>query len=313
MARVVFMGTPEFAVPSLRALIEAPEHEVVGVITQPDRPVGRGQVLTPSPVKQLALEHGIPVFQPAKMKVPETAATFAAFAPDVAVVAAYGRILTPTLLAVPKHGCINVHASLLPRWRGAAPIAYAIWKGDAETGVGIMRMEEGLDTGPVYAEARLSIEGDDTTASLTPKLADLGARTLLQTLPKILDGKLAATPQAAAGITHAPPLAKTDGSLDLRYPAAELERQVRAMTPWPGARILLGGHPVAIGKARRVDAAGASGLVLRADKNGVVVACGHDALVLEEVQLPGKRMMPAAAWVVGRGIIAGASFDLAGS
>ncbi len=307
------MGTPEFAVPSLRALIEAPEHDVVGVITQPDRPVGRGQVLTPSPVKQLALEHGIPVFQPAKMKVPETAATFAAFAPDVAVVAAYGRILTPTLLAVPKHGCINVHASLLPRWRGAAPIAYCIWKGDAETGVGIMRMEEGLDTGPVYAEGRLSIAADDTTASLTPKLAELGARTLLQTLPGILDGTLEAAPQAAIGVTHAPPLAKSDGLLDLRHAATELERQVRAMTPWPGARVMLAGQPVAIGKTRRVEGAGMSGTVLKADKSGVVVACGQDALLLEEVQLPGKRMMPAAAWVAGRGIAAGASFDIAGS
>ncbi len=305
------MGTPEFAVPSLRALIEAPEYDVVGVITQPDRPVGRGQVLTASPVKQVALAHGIPVFQPAKMKVPETAETFARFAPDVAVVAAYGRILTPTLLAVPKHGCINVHASLLPRWRGAAPIAYAIWKGDAETGVDIMRMEAGLDTGPVYAEARLSIGADDTTATLTPKLAELGARTLLQTLSKILLGELQAKPQAAEGVTHAPPLAKSDGMLDLRHPAADLERQVRAMTPWPGARVMLGGQPVAIGKARHVDGVGPSGTVLSADKTGVVVACGRDGLLLEEVQLPGKRMIPASAWVAGRGIAVGARFDVA--
>ncbi len=311
MTRVVFMGTPEFAVPSLRALIASPDYDVVGVITQPDRPVGRGQVLTASPVKQVALEHAIPVFQPAKMKPPETAATFAELAPDVAVVAAYGRILTPTLLAVPKHGCINVHASLLPRWRGAAPIAYAIWKGDAETGVGIMRMEEGLDTGPVYGEDRLSIAADDTTASLTPKLADLGARTLLQTLPGILNGNLTATPQAAEGVTHAPPLLKTDGALDFRHPADALERQVRAMIPWPGTRVALGGQPVAIGKARLVEGTGEAGAVLRADKHGVVVACGRGALLLEEVQLPGKRMMPAGAWVAGRGVAVGARFDVA--
>lgn len=303
------MGTPEFAVPSLRALIASPDYDVVGVITQPDRPVGRGQVLTASPVKQAALEHDIPVFQPSKMKPPETAQQFAAFAPDVAVVAAYGRILTPTLLAVPKHGCINVHASLLPRWRGAAPIAYSIWKGDPETGVGIMRMEEGLDTGPVYGEGRLSIAADDTTASLTPKLAELGARTLLQTLPGILNGSVEAVAQPAEGVTHSPPLLKTDGNLDLKQPAIALERQIRAMIPWPGTRVMLGGQPVAIGKARLVEGDGEAGLVLRADKHGVVVACGLGALLLEEVQIPGKRMMPAGAWVAGRGIAGGARFD----
>lgn len=309
-ARVVFMGTPEFAVPSLRALADASAFEVVGVVTQPDRPVGRGQVLAASPVKKLAEERGIPVFQPAKMKVPETAERLAGFGADVAVVAAYGRILPPNLLAIPRHGCINVHASLLPRWRGAAPIAYSIWKGDSETGVGIMRMEEGLDTGPVFASSSLPIADDDTTASLTVKLAELGAQTLLRTLPDVLAGTLAAKPQGADGITHSPPLKKSDGVLDLREPAVALWRQVRAMTPWPGARLTLGDQPVAVGRVRVVDASGEAGTVIRADKHGVVVACGQNALALEEVQLPGKRMMPASAWVAGRGISEGARFAI---
>ena len=303
------MGTPEFAVPSLEALIRASDQlEVVAVVSQPDRPVGRGQVLSASPVKQAALAHNIPTFQPAKMKVPETEAALRAFDADVAVVAAYGRILPPNLLAVPKHGCINVHASLLPRWRGAAPIAYCIWHGDAETGVDIMRMEAGLDTGPVFGEGRLSIAADDTTATLTPKLAQLGATTLVRLLPRILSGELTATPQASDGVTHAPPLTKDNGKLDFDRPARELERQIRAMNPWPMASAMLGANRVAIGRAHIVDHQGTPGEVIRADKTGVVVACAEQALALDEVQLPGKRMMPSAAWVAGRGIAIGARF-----
>lgn len=302
------MGTPEFAVPTLEALLADPQFEVVCVVTQPDRGVGRGQQIAFSPVKQTALAHDIPVFQPAKMKVPETRETLASYAPDVAVVAAYGRILPPALLAIPKYGCINVHASLLPRHRGAAPIAYAIWQGDAQTGVGIMRMEEGLDTGPVYAEAHLPIAADDTVATLTPKLATVGAKALVEALPKIVRGELTAQPQATEGVTHSPPLAKADGQLDPTRSAVALERQVRAMQPWPVASLTLNGNKVLIGRAHVVDGSGAPGEVLRADKHGVVVACGEMALALDEVQLPGKKMMPSAAWVNGRGVAVGAKF-----
>ena len=303
------MGTPQFAVPSLEALIQTADYDIVAVVSQPDRPVGRGQVLTASPVVKTALAHNIPVFQPAKMRMPETEATLRAFKPDIAVVAAYGRILPPNLLAVPPRGCINVHASLLPRHRGAAPIAYSIWKGDLETGIGIMHMEEGLDTGPVYGEARLPIMADDTTATLTPKLAQLGAETLLRLLPRIIAG-CGATPQPADGVTHAPPLTKDDGKLDLTASAIALERQVRAMNPWPMASITLGQNRIAIGRAHVVDqhGTGTPGEVLAADKHGVVVACGAQALALDEVQLPGKRMMPSSAWVSGRGIAVGAKF-----
>ena len=307
--RVIFMGTPEFAVPTLEALIADPQFEVVLVVTQPDRPVGRGQQIAHSPVKQTALAHNIPVFQPAKMKPPETQQTLASYNADVAVVAAYGRILPPALLNTPKHGCINVHASLLPRWRGAAPIAYCIWHGDKETGVGIMRMEEGLDTGPVFAEARIAIADDDTVATLTPKLAQVGAKALVEALPKIVSGALQAKPQAEEGITHAKPLAKTDGQLDVTKPAHELERQIRAMQPWPVASLTLGGTKVLIGKARVVEGTGAPGEVIQADKRGVVVACGANALALDEIQLPGKKMMPSAAWVNGRGVAIGAKFS----
>ena len=242
------------------------------------------------------------------MKVPETRQTLASYAPDVAVVAAYGRILPPALLEIPKYGCINVHASLLPRHRGAAPIAYAIWKGDKETGVGIMRMEEGLDTGPVYAEARLPIEPTDTAGTLTAKLARVGAKALVAVLPRICRRELAAKPQAGEGVTHSPPLAKAEGQLDVTKPAAELERQVRAMQPWPVASLTLGATKVLVGKAHVVAMSGTPGEVLQADKHGVVVACGEDALALDEVQLPGKKMIPAAAWVNGRGVAVGAKF-----
>lgn len=301
------MGTPEFAVPTLEALIHDAQFEVVCVVTQPDRGVGRGQQIAFSPVKQTALANNIPVFQPAKMKVPETRETLQSYNADVFVVAAYGRILPPALLEIPKHGCINVHASLLPRFRGAAPIAYSIWHGDAETGVGIMRMEEGLDTGPVYAEARLAIADDDTTATLTPKLAKVGAQALVLALPKIVSGELQAKPQPAEGITHAKPLAKTDGQLDVTKPARALELQVRAMQPWPVAYLTLNGNKVLIGKARVVAQSGKPGEVIQADKHGVVVACGENALALDEVQLPGKKMMPSAAWVNGRGVAVGAT------
>ncbi|MBC7794955.1 MAG: methionyl-tRNA formyltransferase [Clostridia bacterium] len=306
--RVIFMGTPDFAVPTLEALIAEPQFDVVCVVTQPDRGVGRGQQIAHSPVKQAALAHGIPIFQPTKMKVPETRESLASYTPDVAVVAAYGRILPPSILEIPRYGCINLHASLLPRHRGAAPIAYAIWKGDKETGVGIMRMEEGLDTGPVYAEARLPIEDFDTTGTLTVKLAQSGAKALVTALPRICRGELAARPQAREGVTHSPPLAKAEGQLDVTKTAAELERQVRAMQPWPVASLTLGANKVLVGKAHVVAMSGPPGEVLHADKHGVVVACGEGALALDEVQLPGKKMIPAAAWVNGRGVAVGAKF-----
>jgi methionyl-tRNA formyltransferase len=304
--RVVFMGSPDFAVPSLEALLAARERVTLsGVVTQPDKPAGRGQKLTPCEVKVAAERHGLTVLTPARMKAPETLAALEALAPELVVVAAYGRILPPALLAVPRLGCVNVHASLLPRFRGASPIAHAILAGDTDSGVCLMRMEEGLDTGPVYGRRATPILPDDTTASLSARLSRLGAQLLVELLPELLAGTLTPTPQPEAGVTYAPLLEKKDGWLDFGEPAVALERRVRAMMPWPLAFVSRAGQRVQVLAARVAEGRGDPAEVLAAGPSGVLVACGEGALLLESVKPAGKGVMTGAAWAAGRGVAAG--------
>jgi methionyl-tRNA formyltransferase len=299
--RIVFMGTPEFAVGSLAALLDLGNAlEVVAVVTQPDKPKGRGQALAFPPVKALALERGVPVLQPAKLRTPPFSETLRALAPDLCVVTAYGKILPPDLLAVPRLGCLNVHASLLPRFRGAAPIQWAIAHGDAETGVCLMVMDEGLDTGPVLACRRQPIAADETSAGLHQKLAALGGQLLREELPRYLRGELRAVPQPAEGAVYAPMIEKDDGRLDFTRPARELERRVRAFTPWPGAFTQLEGARLKVHRAAVGEGRGEPGTLLAAGPAGLEVACAEGSLRLLEVQPEGKRAMSAADFLSGR-------------
>lgn len=300
--RVVFAGTPDFSVPCLEAC-RASGAEVVAVYTQPDRPAGRGRKLTPSPVKQAALAAGIPVEQPLSLKPGEVQARLAAYRPDLLVVVAYGLILPRAVLAIPPRGCWNVHASLLPRWRGAAPIQRAILAGDAETGVALMQMEAGLDTGPVLLERRTPITRTDTGGSLHDRLAALGAELLGAGLARALAGEtLAATPQAAAGATYAHKLDKAEAHLDFTRPAIELERQVRAFDPWPGNDAEIAGERVRVWAAQALDTphAVAPGSVLAASRDGIDLACGTGALRITALQRPGGRRITAADYLNAR-------------
>jgi methionyl-tRNA formyltransferase len=292
--RVLFAGTPEFALASLQALANAGIMPLAA-LTQPDRPAGRGKRLTASPVKQFALEHGIEVLQPATLKHPEAVARVAAFDPDVLVVAAYGLILPQSVLDIPSRGCVNVHASLLPRWRGAAPIQAAILAGDAETGVSLMAMTAGLDCGPVYVEQAIAIGPEETAGELHDRLAALGGELLVRHFDAIVSGTLQAQQQDDARATYAPKIGKQDARLDWLEPAEVLHRRVRAYNPVPGAFFLLDDTPVKCWRARvvaRADAA-APGEVLSAGRDGIVVACGRDALRLDTLQRPGKRPVTA--------------------
>ncbi len=297
-SRLIFAGTPDFAVPALQALIDA-GHVPVAVYTQPDRPAGRGRQLRASPVKACARAAGIPVHQPASLRDPAVWAELAATTPDLLVVAAYGLILPPAVLAIPRLGCVNIHASLLPRWRGAAPVQRALLAGDGETGICLMRMEAGLDTGPVLARAACPIPRGTTGGELHDRLAALGAETLRVALPDLLAERLAAEPQDDALATYAPKLDKAEAELDWSRPALELERRVLAFNPYPVARTWLDGQPLRVWRARaeRESVAAAPGTVLREDPAGIVVAAGSGALCLTEVQLPGGRPLPAAAFL----------------
>jgi len=297
---VVYAGTPEFAVPALEAIVAA-GHRVAAVYTQPDRPAGRGRALAASPVKRRALELGLALRQPATLADPAEIAALRALAPDVVAVAAYGLLLPPAALAVPRLGCLNIHASLLPRWRGAAPIQRALLAGDAETGVSIMRMEAGLDTGPVYATERLPIGPRDTAGELGARLAALGARALVDTLAALEHGAPAAVPQPAEGVSYARKLDKREAPLDWTQPAAALERQVRAFVPWPVAETRWRGAPLRVHAALAVaGAAGAApGTVVAADAAGLEVATGDGRLRLTQVQVAGRRVVAAAEFARG--------------
>jgi methionyl-tRNA formyltransferase len=298
--RIVFMGSPDFALPTLSALTAARNHQVVGVVTQPDRASGRGRELKAPPVKTLALELNIPVLQPEKLRAPESMEQLRAWNPDLIIVAAFGQILKKDVLDLPRYGCINVHASLLPRWRGAAPINAAILAGDEETGVTIMQMDAGLDTGPMLAKKSIRIERDDTAGSVIQALSTLGADLLIETLPKYLSGDLKPVPQPAEGATYAPMLKKEDGLLDFTHSAVELERRVRAMNPWPGAWLEWNGNPLKVMRASVV-----SGEKGRVNGNRFMVEgrpavqSAEGVLILEEVQPAGKKVMPGKSFLAG--------------
>ena len=274
------------------------------MVSQPDRPAGRGQASTPPAVKVAAAELGVQVLQPEKVRTPELRDTLAGFAADVFVVVAYGRILPQALLDLPRRGPFNVHASLLPKLRGAAPIQWSIIRGDAETGVSIMRMEAGLDTGPVAAMRRLPITDDDTTGTLSGKLSELGAALLIETLPAILEGRLALVPQVDADATLAPLLTKGDGRLAFDRPARLVSAQARGVNPWPGATTMLGDEVMRLFAPHVIDGAvGAPpGTVLPPRPEGLAIACAEGAVAFAELQLPGRRRLPAAAVLAGRPI-----------
>lgn len=291
--RIVFAGTPEFAAEHLKALLASP-HQIVAVYTQPDRPAGRGQKLMPSPVKQLAVAHGIPVHQPPTLRSAEAQAELAALAPDLMVVVAYGLILPQAVLDTPRLGCINSHASLLPRWRGAAPIQRAVEAGDAESGVTVMQMEAGLDTGPMLLKVHTPIGAGDTGGSLHDRLAELGPPAVLEAIAGLAAGTLVAEVQDDAQATYAHKLSKDEGRLDWTLSAAELERRIRAFSPWPGTHSTLAGEPLKVLAAALGDGQGAPGSILAASKDGLTVACGDGALHLTRLQLPGGKPLAFA-------------------
>ena len=297
--RIIFAGTPPFAAAALNALAEA-GHDIVLVLTQPDRPAGRGMKLTPSAVKQAALARGLPVSQPPSLRSPEAEAELRAADADVMVVAAYGLILPQVVLDLPRFGCLNIHASLLPRWRGAAPIQRAILAGDTETGITVMQMDAGLDTGAMLSKTVVPIRDSDTAASLHDALAAAGANAIVEALANY--PTLVPVAQDDALATYAAKLSKDEAQLDWRQPATVLARAVRAYNPVPGAWTLLDGAPLKIWAAQAVPGSGGPGEVLRADAAGVVVACGGGALALQEIQPAGSKRMTAAAFLAGRAL-----------
>jgi methionyl-tRNA formyltransferase len=297
--RVAFAGTPEFAARALEAIIAA-GFEIPLVLTQPDRPAGRGMKLQPGPVKLCAQRHGIAVDQPERLRTEDQRAALRACAPDVLVVAAYGLILPREVLELPRLGCLNIHASLLPRWRGAAPIHRAIEAGDRESGITIMQMDEGLDTGPMLLARALPIAPGDTTGSLHDRLAGLGAQMIVEALAALRNGPLLAVPQPTKGVTYASKIGRAESAIDWRRRADEIDRQVRAFNPYPVATARLGGTPLKIWRAEVLDGArGLPGEVLEVGASGIVVACGQGALRLLELQRPGSRRMAAGEFLRG--------------
>ncbi len=288
--RIVFAGTPEFAAEHLKALLGS-SHQIVAVYSQPDRPAGRGQKLTPSPVKLLAMQHEIPVLQPQTLRDPAAQAELAALKPDLMVVVAYGLILPQVVLDISRLGCINSHASLLPRWRGAAPIQRAVAAGDAESGVTVMQMEAGLDTGPMLLKVRTAISADDTGGSLHDRLATFGPQAVIEAISGLADGTLKGEVQDDSLATYAHKLNKDEARLDWSRPAIELERLVRAFHPWPMCHSTLNGDAIKVHAAVLGDGQGAPGLILAADKSGLTVACGDGALRLTRLQLPGGKAL----------------------
>ncbi len=302
--RIVYAGTPEFAVPALQALL-ASTHKVVAIYTQPDRPAGRGRILTASPVKQCALDHQVPVEQPLNFRSEEAIQRLQQYQADVMVVAAYGLILPQTVLDTPRHGCINIHASLLPRWRGAAPIQRALLAGDAHTGITLMRMEAGLDTGPMLETADVEIGIHDNAAELHDRLAALGASELMKLLENAPGSLHQATIQPETGVTYAKKIVKEEARIDWHHSALQIDRQVRAFNPWPIAETQLSGKQLRIWQANVLDiqATAASGTVLHADVDGIQVACGEKLLNITRLQLAGRNAMTAAEFINSHALI----------
>jgi methionyl-tRNA formyltransferase len=313
--RVVFLGSPEFAVPTLEAV--AARHDVVLAVAQPDKPAGRGMKVASPAVKLAAERLGIAVAQPKSARTPDFAESLRALAPDVAVVVAYGKILPQAVLDIPKHGCLNVHGSILPRYRGAAPIQWAVIRGERETGITIMQLDAGMDTGPMLMVRTLPIGDEDTSGTLAPRLSALGAELMIEALERLQAGQLTATPQDDAQATMAPMLEKTTGRVDWTQPARAVSCLVRGVDPWPGAYTELAGAPGAPADVLKlwtpsiVEGRGAPGTVLGADRSGLVVACGEGAVAIGELQLPGKKRLPAAALLSGRAIPAGTVLGVA--
>jgi methionyl-tRNA formyltransferase len=305
--KLIFAGTPEFAAQALSAIVAA-GHEVALVLTQPDRPAGRGMALQPSAVKKVALEQGIEVFQPQTLKSEEAQAKIAAVGAEVMVVAAYGLILPQLVLDMPRFGCINIHASLLPRWRGAAPIQRALLAGDSETGVCIMQMEAGLDTGPVLLRGAFPIEATDTTATLHDRLAELGARLSVEALGKL---PLPAEAQPSEGVTYAHKIEKAEALVDWTKTAEVLDRHIRAFNPFPGAQASFAGQTIKLWRATPVAGSAPAGTVLAVDKQAVVVACGAGALAVTELQKAGGKRLPVQQFLAGHPLKVGDRFDVA--
>ena len=307
--RTVFMGTPGFALETLAGLLDFGVN-LVGVYTQPDRPKGRGKKLAASPVKQLALEHGIPVFQPQKLRDPEAVKELQELQPDLIIVVAYGQILPKAVLNIPRYHCINVHASLLPKYRGAAPINKAIIDGETETGVTTMLMDVGLDTGDMLVKRSLDIGKNETAERLHDRLALLGREALAETLQQLCAGTLVAEKQNDELSCYAPMLKKEDGLIDWQKPAEDIHNQVRGLDPWPGAYTFLDSEVLKIATTTvAVDVSGEPGTILSADKTGVCVACGEGALIIGELQLPGKKRLSAMNFLSGRPLFAGTQFQ----
>ncbi len=332
--RIIFLGTAELSCASLQALADDAKFQIAAVVTQPDRPKGRDLKPQPSPVKSLALRLGLPVLQPELARDEKFIAELRALQPDLIVVVAYGQILPPAILDLPRHGCLNVHPSLLPKYRGAAPIQWAIANGDTETGVTIMKMDVGLDTGDIIATRRTPIQPGDNSATLHDRLAQLGAELLAQTIPDYVAGKIQPRPQPAAGASHAAKIKKEDGHIDWKQPAPEIWNRLRAFTPWPGVFTFWSGVPPSSGAAIRTEAppkggtpgaprpillkiwkaevvekSGDAGEILSADKTGIIVGCGEHALRILELQREGGRRMSAAEFLAGHALKIGEKFE----
>lgn len=306
--RIVFMGTPDFAVPSLRALLESGD-QVAGVVTQPDRPKGRGQSVVASPVKRLAKDAGLPVLQPLKMKDPALLGALRDWKPEVIAVTAFGRILPPAILELPPLGCVNVHASLLPAYRGAAPVQWALINGEQETGVTTMLMDAGMDTGPILLQERLAIRPDETAGALSVRLAEIGGRLLVTTLRGLKERALTPRQQDGAKATLAPLLKKEDGLIDWARPAPAIANRIRGLTPWPGAFTFLGRERWLIWRAGATSRAAAGqrpGTIVDAGKAGLLVATATDVLAITELQPANSRRMTAAEYLAGHPVPAGA-------
>lgn len=297
--RIIFAGTPDFAARHLQALIDS-EHQIVGVYSQPDRPAGRGKKLKASEVKELALANDLPVFQPASLKSDDALSELSSLNADIMIVVAYGLLLPKAILAAPRLGCLNVHGSILPRWRGAAPIQRAIWAGDDETGVTIMQMDEGLDTGDMLHISRCPIDATETSASLYTKLAELGPTALIETIAKLANGEITPQVQDDELANYAKKLSKDEANIDWTMDATQIERNIRAFNPWPVCFTKMGENTVKIYQADVVEQQGTPGTILNSDKHGIVVACGTHALKITQLQPQGKKPMAVTDFLNGR-------------
>jgi len=307
--RIIFMGTPKLAAVSLRRLIASPEFQLAAVVTQPDQPKGRGLKLQPSPVKEVAQQHNLTILQPQRAREDSFIQQLAELKPELIAVAAYGQILPKAILDLPRFDCLNVHTSLLPKYRGAAPIQHAILNGDSLTGVTIMKMDVGLDTGDILAQEQTPIEAADNSQTLHDRLATIGADLLVRTIPQFVSGAIQPRPQPADGVTHAPKIKKTDGEINWTQPAHAIWNRVRALVPWPGAFTHFAGQPqphlLKIWEAEPVRQSGAPGHILQADKNGIVIGCGSEALRILTVQREGGRRMSAGNFLAGHPLATG--------